>query len=99
MWNKAIQFKWVTVVNLSNQLEVIVLAFSKLNSNSDVNGRLFEIKIKWQNAIVKTSKLNTSEAHTKVVNCDANKYPYKSDAYWRPQGDSNPCTHRERVVS
>ena len=24
-------------------------------------------------------------------------YRYQKD--WRPQGDSNPCTHRERVMS
>jgi hypothetical protein len=27
------------------------------------------------------------------------KPSYQLEIWWRPQGDSNPCTHRERVMS
>ena len=52
---------------------------------------------KVSNMIKKPQSLDTIEAHSKIVNSDTKKYSDKTDTYWRPQGDSNPCTHRERT--
>ena len=39
--------------------------------------------------------------HQAKIQQEKSKKPATSAGFfiWRPQGDSNPCTHRERVVS